>query len=228
MNDIVYILKNGKGTDEIKYSLRSLVNFPHGNVWIYGGHPEGIRADRQVSVLQRGVTKWQKVRNTLVMVCQNDEITEDFWLFNDDFFCMKDCEDLPPIYHGSIKERIREIRDRHGTSEYMLKLLQTEGILDKSGLPIRNYAVHMPMLVNRQKALEVLNTFDRCPMFRCLYGNYFDIGGENRADVKIYRMDEEPDHDATWLSTTNDSFKYGAVGRYIREELNEASEYEIG
>ena len=83
------------------------------------------------------------------------------------------------------------------------------------------------MLINREKALEVLDSFFGCPMFRSLYGNYCDIKGEDRKDVKIYQLNEEPDPDAEWLSTTNVSFKHGAVGRYIRDQFREACEYEI-
>ena len=226
MNDIVYIVKNAIDPYELTYSLRSLINFPHGKVWIYGGKPDGIKADRQVTYLQRGISKWDKVRNSLKEVCTNDEITADFWLFNDDFFCMKECQDLPPIYNGSLQDRVQELKKRHGTSEYMTKLLQTEYILKKYGKPTRNYAVHMPMLINREKALEVLDEF-RCPMFRSLYGNYFDIGGEDRKDVKIYLTNEEPDPEADWLSTTDTTFRRGLVGDFIRDRFQEASCYEI-
>lgn len=45
--DIVYILKNDVKPDEIRYSLRSIEqNLEHGNVWFFGGIPEGIRPDR--------------------------------------------------------------------------------------------------------------------------------------------------------------------------------------
>lgn len=227
MHDIVYIVKNGIDPYELTYSLRSLKHFPHGNVWIYGGEPEGIKADRQVAFRQKGINKWEKVKNSLQMVCENDEITEDFWLFNDDFFCMRNCLDLAPIYHGTIHDRVQELKKRHRTSEYMMKLLQTEAMLRKHGCDTLNYAVHMPMLVNREKAIEVLDVFGRQPMFRCLYGNYVGIGGEDREDVKIYKTDEEPDHEAEWLSTTNETFAKGLVGEYIRSRLKEASKYEI-
>lgn len=225
--DIVYILKNNIDPYELTYSLRSLVNFPHGKVWIYGGEPEGIKADSQVTFEQEGRSKWEKVSNSIRKICENEEITSDFWLFNDDFFCMKKCDGIPAIYNGTLYDRIREIVKRHGVSEYSRRLNQTAAILRGKGLPVRNYAVHMPMLINREKALEVLDSFYGSPMFRSLYGNYCDIKGEDRKDVKIYRLNEEPDQEAEWLSTTNESFRFGAVGRYIRAQFTEASEYEI-
>lgn len=225
--DVVYILKNGIDPYELRYSLRSLKNFPHDRVWFYGGDPVGIRADRQVVFDQEGSSKWDKVRNSLRMVCMNEDITSSFWLFNDDFFCMKPCKNMLPIYHGTLQDRVKEIQDRRGTSPYAVMLQRTESILREAGKTTLNYAVHVPLLVDRSKALEVLKGYSS-PMFRSIYGNHCSIGGEDRADVKIYKTDEEPDHDAEWLSTTNESFKYGAVGRYIREQFKEASRYEIG
>lgn len=227
MSDIVYIVKNAVDPYELRYSLRSLRNFPHDKVWIYGGKPEGIQADKQVTMFQQGISKWQKVRNTLEKVCMNDEITEFFWLFNDDFFCMKKCEGMPPVYHGTLHDRVQELKQRHGASKYMTMLTQTESMLKRAGMPTRNYAVHMPMLISREKGLEVLKAFGSFPMFRSLYGNYMNIGGEDREDVKIYRREQEPDHDAEWLSTTDDTFAHGLVGRYIRQQFTEACEYEV-
>ena len=46
MHDIVYILRNNIDTDEIKYSMRSVVkNFPFNSIWIYGGKPKGIEPE---------------------------------------------------------------------------------------------------------------------------------------------------------------------------------------
>ena len=89
-----------------------------------------------------------------------------------------------------------------------------------------NYAVHMPMLINKDKAREVLNTFSDVPMFRSLYGNYWSIGGIDRDDVKITKPDVYPDPDTDWLSTSDGSFRYGKVGEFIRVQFPEASKYE--
>lgn len=35
--DAVYILKNDIDPSELRYSLRSLENFPHGKVWFFKG-----------------------------------------------------------------------------------------------------------------------------------------------------------------------------------------------
>lgn len=225
--DIVYILKNDIDGSELKYSLRSLKNFPHGKVWFYGGKPKGITPDRMVEFKQEGLTKWERSTNSLIKACENDEITSSFWLFNDDFYCMKPCDGIPPFYNGDLYKRILELEDKYkGGQGYSRQLRKMVDLLDSHGLSVRNYGVHIPMLVDRAQALVVLKEFSPCPMFRSLYGNSCDIGGVDREDVKVSRLDEEPDHDADWLSTANTSFTYGKVGEYIRSVFTEASEYE--
>lgn len=225
--DIVYILKNGGTFEELRYSLRSLDNFPHDNVWFYGGNPEGLIPDRQAAFQQDGKNKWEKVRNSLFKVCQNEEISKEFWLFNDDFFCMRPCEGIPPYYDGTLYKRIVAVEQRYrGFSPYSSELRRTVRILEENGLDVKNYAVHMPMLIDREKALVVLDRFSECPMFRSLYGNYWNVGGVEHKDVKIYLQNEEPDPESDWLSTSDLSFRQGAVGEYIRSVFEKAGVYE--
>ena len=83
----------------------------------------------------------------------------------------------------------------------------------------------MPILVNRAKALEVLEAFPDCPMFRSLYGNYHGIGGVERHDCKISTAKAVPD-DCDYVSTSDASFRTGAVGKYIRQQFPEPCKYE--
>lgn len=225
--DVVYILRNGIDSEELKYSLRSLKNFPHDKVWFFGGVPKGLKPDVQVAFRQEGRNKWEKVRNSLIRVCKTEELSSSFWLFNDDFFCMKPCGYFPPIFNGTLYSRIVEIEDKaKAMTPYSLQLRKTAELLDSKDMDVLNYAVHLPMLIDKQRALVVLDEFKTCPMFRSLYGNSCGIGGLFHKDVKIYDPKEEPDPDAYWLSTTNESFKRGRVGEYIRSVFKEESMYE--
>lgn len=84
--DIVYILRSDiLDTQELTYSLRSLTNLQHGKVWTAGGRPPGIKPDNALEVKQQGETKWAKVAYTLRKVCNIKELSQEFYLFNDDF-----------------------------------------------------------------------------------------------------------------------------------------------
>lgn len=227
MHDIVYILKEDIDSEELRYSLRTVeANFPHRYVWFFGGCPDWAAPDRFVAFHQTGRTKWEKSTSTLRAICTTDEVTDDFWLFNDDFFIMHKLDDFPQMYHGTLADRVQEIRNDRRWSRYSKNLKVTAQMLIDAGYGTLNYAVHVPILVNKQKALEVLDKFPGCPMFRSLYGNYCNIGGVDIEDVKIYKKDQPPD-DRALLSTTEDSFGDGEVGRYIRARFMKESHWEI-
>ena len=40
--DIVYVVRPGERNEELRYSLRSLSNLPHGRVWIAGYMPKWV------------------------------------------------------------------------------------------------------------------------------------------------------------------------------------------
>lgn len=227
-HDIVYILRNDIDSSEVKYSIRSVVeNFPYKSIWIYGGKPNDINPDHYVYVQQKGRTKWQKVNSTLKLICLNEQITEDFWLFNDDFFVLQKVKDVPPYYQGTLQERVNKIRKNIGRdSLYSLQLNNTIKALQDAGLPQVDYALHCPILINREKGLETIEKFKGYPMFRSLYGNHHDIGGEKVKDFKIQNIMALPD-DRPFVSTSDRSYFYGEVGKMIKERFNVRSKYEV-
>lgn len=229
-HDIVYILKNGYDSEEIRYSLRSVcANFPYRKVWFYGGQPKDIEPDCMISVKQTGETKWSKVCSSLKAICMNDDITPSFWLFNDDFFVMQKIEDLPPMVGGSISARVQRIMEaRDGKeSSYSVQLKNTARILKTRGYDRLDYALHVPMLIDRKKGLQTLEQFHGYPMFRSLYGNHHKIGGIITDDVKITALDIRPTGRELLLSTNDESFRKGMVGEYIRTTFPDKCKYEL-
>ena len=227
-HDIVYILRNDIDTDEIRYSLRSVEkNFPHGKVWFYGGKPDGIEPDGYVRIDQQGASKYDKVTNTIKAVCKNDDITESFWLFNDDFFVMRKTQNPKQMMLGTIAERVQRIVDKFGVkSKYAQRLEHTAQVLESKGYNTIDYAVHAPILINRKKALEAMAEFPGEPMFRCIYGNYVGLEARKTADVKVFG-DEEPLKNTTFMSTDDEAYR-GQAGEYIRGRYPGPSRWEAG
>ena len=230
-HDVVYILKNDYKSEEIVYSIRSVCkNFPYNKIWIYGGKPENIEPDHLVELSQIGVNKWERVNFTLREICRNEEITEDFWLFNDDFFVMKKVKKVEPMLDGTLWAKAQKIASRYGgrDSNYSNMLRETARALKEKGYDRLNYALHVPMLINRKKGLETIKTFRGLPMFRSLYGNQHRIGGVMTDDVKIHSLIAKPTGKETYLSTDDKSFSEGAVGEYIRKVFPDRCKYEKG
>ena len=87
------------------------------------------------------------------------------------------------------------------------------------------------MLINRKKMLEVLDKFPNEPMSRALYGNYWEIGGESKHDMKIQRTQYKKSAQAIkewdFVSTSDESFRNGNIGRYLRDMFNVKSRFEV-
>ena len=227
--DVVYILGRYTLPDELRYSLRSVCeNLEYKRVWFYCGKPKGIEPDVYVSMQQRGPTKWAKARSSLVEICKNDDITKRFWLFNDDFYLLQPFTRTKPYHVGELSDHIARIEARHGNKRtgYTNQLRECERQLKAAGLTTVDYAIHVPLLVDRAKMLEALEAFPNCPMFRSLYGNYANIGGTKRDDVKINDALTVPDETLDLLSTSDKSFR-GEVGRFLAKRFPERCRYEV-
>lgn len=227
-NDIVYVLKNGIRSDEIRYSVRSVVkNFPCKRIWFVGGKPDGIEPDRYIEYQQLGSSKWERSTATIRIIATTEDITEDFWLFNDDFFIVKKLTQFQPMILGTLERRVQRIYDKHNMqTAYSNKLQETRQILKRNKLDTLDYAVHCPILINKTKALKTLKKFRGYPMFRSLYGNHHRIGGQVTDDYKVFGLDELPRDNVAVVSTTDKSFRDGVVGQYIRDMFSDPSKYE--
>ena len=225
MYDIVYFVKDTDKNDELRYSLRSLKNFPHKKVWFYGGCPKDLKPDYHVNVKQDQPTKWENIFKSFKLACANDKISKSFWLFNDDFFVMKPVKKEPNYYDGDLYKRVVTLEDRHnGFTAYSEQLRKTLQELESMGCETVNYALHIPMLINRIKSQELIKIIDG-PMIRCMYGNYFKIGGRQHSDFKIDSLTKLY-KDGDYLSTNDKSFA-GAVGKQIKKLFPDKCKYEI-
>lgn len=226
-NDIVYILKADAPTEELRYSLRSVVrNFAFRDVWFYCGCPDGLVPDHHVPFVQTGSTRFERSCSTLRAICENDEITPTFYLFNDDFFVMHRYDQDTAVVQGGIRDHI----DRTDMGTYHILLQRQLAWLLCRGHTVLDYATHTPLPVDRAKALELLDIARRehieDRLFRNLYGNWAQVPYAVMPDCKIVDRDAEPDPDAPLLSTNDGSFADGRVGEVIRGTFKRKCRYE--
>lgn len=228
--DVVYILKNGINPNELRYSLRSIEkNLAHSKVWFVGGQPEGLIPDGSIAAEQRGFLPWEKARSSLIDACTCEYVSERFWLFNDDFFVLKPVESETPFFGGMLRDHILQIEHLYNDKRtaYSKALRYCEQVLKESELSTFDYALHLPMLVDKERMLEAIETFSECPMFRSIYGNYAEIGGVQHNDVKIRGLSDPIPEDADFVSTNSSSFCFGLVGKQLRQMFQERSKFEL-
>lgn len=233
--DVVYVVKNAMYDEELRYSLRSLEeNWQYRDVWFYGGKPKGLNPDHHVKINQNQPRKWENVRAMLREACNNPDLSDDFWLFNDDFFVLKpQSENMPAFYTGELKDRIAKVKKKHGGehTEWTRNLEHLIGTLEGAGKGTLDYALHLPMKYNKKKLAEVLDLFPDEPMVRALYGNYWQVGGVVKGDVKIAIQNSSKIQEIatkwSFVSTSDESFESGNIGVWIRSRFDKPSRFEV-
>ena len=225
--DIVYILKTELESEELKYSLRSVEkNFPHGKIWFVGGQPKGFRNVSRLQHEQTGNCKWELIRSSMWKAVNAEDLTEDFFLFNDDFFIMEpvDTDKFINFVDGTLSRRIDELH-REGMNPYCRTLFKLEQELLTMHEPTMNFDVHLPMLLNKE---QVKATLYKCssPQMRSAIGNINRLPFVIHNDVKVYDLESVPVNE-NYLSTNEKTFNDGMVGRYIRETFTKKSRFEV-
>ena len=226
--DIVYILKDDIATEELRYSLRSVEqNFPHRYVWFVGGCPKDFKPDRKLRHIQKGVLKWERIRDSMYEVVKQPELSDEFFLFNDDFFVMKPFEgEFINYVDRTLTDRVNDFRLENNMNRYAFTLVAADMELKQMGYPAMNFEVHMPMLFEKAKVEDAIKTCPS-PQMRSIYGNVTGCKYIQHEDVKVHRTDFVPVN-ADFISTSNKSFAYGQIGAYLRQTFDKRSRYESG
>lgn len=208
--DVVYICRDGDN-EELRYSLRSLINVPHDNVWVIGGAPDWYSGNR-IALSQRG-EKFSNARNNLRALVASEEISESFVLMNDDFFIVKPIDNVPYLYGDDVHTKIKRHAAYAPKSPYVQLLWDTLHVLANKGCHTSyDYALHVPMVMEKSKLATLL---DYPVSLRILYGNFYEVGGEYSEDVKFHRYisgGPEPydflKGSSPFLSTSDATFPY--------------------
>jgi hypothetical protein len=223
--DIVYIVRPGDRNHELRYSVRSLVNLPHGRVWIVGYKPTWLEGAEVIEVRSQGHVKHSNAKANLRAACEHPEVSEAFYYFNDDFFVMQSMETLPVFHRGTVTEVIAGYASRSAYIQYME---QTRDLLIERGIaePL-SYELHAPMLVSKHGMIEALALCsDPQHQERTIFGNLQHIGGERVDDYKVYGRDGNW-QEWPFISTEDSVFRAYPVGHYIREQFPDPSPYEV-
>lgn len=206
--DYVYICRSGDN-EELRYSIRSLVkNCSHDSIWIIGGIPDWYRGN-YVRVEDIG-NKFENIQNCYKVISQIGAISDKFVLMNDDFFITKPIGEMPIFHGGRLIDKIDRYTVNKGHNKYTRILLQAYKRLLKQGIkePL-DYDIHLPLVVEKA-AIDYFIDQSLAP--RSMYGNLYNIGGQEIKDVKFYSTYNMLDHsvsisnDMPFISTEDKSF----------------------
>lgn len=221
--NVVYVV--GDHTDELRYSLRSLRNVEHDGVWVVAEKKPSWYRGGFIHTKDRYSKKGHNINHALLAAAESPDVSDPFIYFNDDFFAVKPSV-VPTVHRGPcvVSDPIR-----HRVMSWHESIGATAWVLKQWGYETLNYELHIPIVFRKQPLADVirrgLKTQIHGLQSRTLYGNVAGIGGEKARDVKV-RGEDAPIPDGAWVSTSNQSFSKGLVGRQIRDLFPDPSPYE--
>lgn len=160
--DILYILGKGSPRNDLEllFSLRSVKKYMGdlGRVFICGERPLWLKNVVHIPCTDPYDKHWQNAHNKIKKACENEALSEEFLLMNDDFFMLKPFTGKDYPYYG------RKDRDGGCNGPY-------------------NFQTHSPMRITKglykQMPLDITQKGEWSP--RSLYGNYF-VGAPVQVD----------------------------------------------
>lgn len=198
--DVLYRVRRSRDNETLRYSLRSLVNVPHGEVFIVGQKPAWAR---NVTVLapDKWLSKWHGLMADTWSACKRLS-GRTLLLMDDDYFILRPVKTVKPVHRGSL---IEDAERRMGA--YRHTLVNTARYLVDKGIekPL-SYEVHVPMVVDADgmaEALEPVANARRPLQARSVYGNVAGVGGKPGTDVKRWEAGPMP---ADFLSVAPSSW----------------------
>lgn len=206
--DVVYVVRPGDSNPELRWSLRTLVNLPHGTVWLAGHRPRWVRGNvRHLPTEQREVvdtaTKRDNAWVNLRAAVECDDVSGRFTYMDDDYFILTRHDRAPVVHRGPLAAHVEDYTARYPDSAYTRLLAHTFDTLRSLGVdePL-SYDLHVPLEVDRAALARVMRICDEHtigegraktrPAWRSVYGNLMDLRGEMVEDCKAYRDDSPP------------------------------------
>jgi hypothetical protein len=192
MVDIVYLTSNNRSNkyqhEELRYSLRSLEKHVSGigDVYMIGVKPEWVQNINFIR--EYDVYKKNKDANIILKVhvaCVTPQISSPFLFVNDDHFFTRDIEASKfPNYHKG------DAWLNSKNPKYRQRMTNTRTGLVKKGLLLRNYDIHTPILIDKQRFIEIFRLWgwsSESPgiVMKSVYANSAGLLGIEIEDCKL-------------------------------------------
>lgn len=221
--EVVYYVRPGERNDELRYSLRSLVNLAHDRVLLVGYKPKWVTNVEHIPALMTPGGPQMTAADHLLRACERVE-GDEFVVMNDDFYLMEPVERVPSLHAGSLAEKAVATRGSYGNA-LREALRRLTGLTD----PLA-WTLHIPLVVVRQALVDVLRPIlagsHRIvrPEWRTMYGNLSGAIGEQAPDVKVRRR-TDPMPTGPFLSSHDSAISW--LGPILRHRFPAPSPYEV-
>lgn len=197
--DVVYLVKKTKQKNlELRYSLRSLSNIEHDKVWIVWEWLRWIKNIVNIYVSDWGFA-FDNVVNKLKVVCDNENISEDFIFMHDDIFILKPLQKIIYYHRGTLKWHKDLIEKKFWKNRYYDSI---NSVYEKFEDWL-SYDLHVPIIFNKKKLKHILETYWVYDWSkRSIYCNYYDVWWKMypKWDCKVSKNIDWLDLDQDYLS----------------------------
>jgi hypothetical protein len=234
--DLVYILGEGSpwNNNELRYSLRSVgKNLPHGKIFIVGQQPRWLQNIEWIPVVDCCAIKQKNAVHKITAACNNEKVSENFILMNDDFFFLKPCEEIKNYRLGYLQKKMATHKTKLG--RYYLAMKDTMDLLKSKGInyPL-DFEPHYPCVINKEKFLKVFGGIhdqgQHGLLHRSVYFNLTKESGEPmERDLKVYTYDEFKYMKArewSFFSTSDPVIRQRAMQEFLAGKFPTPSIYE--
>lgn len=264
--DIVYIIKPSDYNPELRYSLRSVetnllqqrppTQLPR--VFTVGHQPPWVSSDHVTHIpVEQSLDpndKHPNANKNLHRALTDPDISDPFWLFNDDFFIMRPTTAIQQYTGGLVRDVLDKFPRAVLGSTFRRSMQWTYQMVQRhlNLNPDRyvSFQVHSPLLIYKEPYLDVIQDVSSWlkaehteltpligrvhPHYATVYGNIFghlpglvdSITIEH--DVKVLSNSRRLApimRQLPYLSTTEHSFRHGA-GTYIKRVFPRRSRFE--
>jgi len=204
--DVVYVLGTGShwNDNELRFSLRSLASNLNGirNVFVVGAKPKFLQNIIHIQANDEFEPAKNADGNIILKVlkaCADERLSDNFLFINDDHLILDPIEilEVPQFHKGDMKDYDRDFWKLNFWRE---RLKRTMHILYDRGLTTFNFDCHTPMLINKIRFVEIMNSFnygaDIGLTMKSLYGNsensnsIVQLTNEKQTIFKNYTLQE--------------------------------------
>jgi hypothetical protein len=214
MMDVVYLTRDGENL-ELRYSLRTLVNVNHANVWVFGGAPYWLNKETVRHELRSNVelSPYRATQQHMKAACLHPDVSDPFTVWNDDFFAMQPVGVIPVMNRGPLGEMVQEFAKIRTPWAQGLR-----EVLDWAGPDALSFDHHQPLIIHKEPMLEALRIVSKfrqtAAHLRTVYGERAGLEGITVPDAKILRR-KDPFPEGPWLSSRDSTYR-GCVEPILR------------
>ena len=227
--DIVYVLQEWYyDCMELRISLRSLKNIPHGKVFIVWYKPDRVKNVIHIPCEDNDWrTPYANVEKKQIVICNDERISADFIFMNDDYYILKPISEIKYYKRWTVLDHAKNVLERHWFDYYYRTIL----LIDKVFPWWDSYEVHTPIVFNKEKLLHIMDIYkDSIAQKRSLYCNHYKVQWETlgeKLDCKLYDGEKlQVEEDQIFLSNDIYTAEKDSFRNFLYQLFPTPSEYE--